>query len=52
MDVYHAVSDWKLADLQAFQEHLNDAIESAEEETCPDCGNRPNTGACFYCKMD
>lgn len=23
-----------------------------EDERCPDCGQTPEEGACFYCKQD
>ena len=30
---------------------VNNYLEE-NEELCPDCGNTPDEGACFFCKMD
>jgi len=37
-----------------FNEMCMDCKEhcSPEEDECEHCGHTPDTGACFYCKMD
>lgn len=29
-----------------------ESCQYEEEDKCPECGNTPATGACYYCKMD
>ena len=32
--------------------HMPDDDGDTFDARCPDCGHTPETGACFYCKMD
>jgi hypothetical protein len=52
LNIMRQVEDWNLNDLERLQGELECIIETAENETCGDCGNRPQNGACYYCKMD
>lgn len=48
----------RIAEIDRLQTEVNalddryDAIEEEEETRCRECGHTPETGACFYCKMD
>lgn len=51
-NIMKQVEDWNLNDLERLYSELECVIETAGSETCQECENRPQNGACYYCKMD
>jgi hypothetical protein len=50
--IIRQVENWNLHDLERLYSELECQIDNAEAETCMDCGNRPQNGACSFCKAD